>query len=84
MIAEMLELMKSKFDGGWVSHSVNMVDAYFDRARYEPTDPPPCDQCLVLPYVVLLLLLLLSSSSSSPVYGRWHGAACMAFIDSFS
>ena len=52
VIKEMLALMKQKFNGNWDSHSVKMVDAYFAR----PADlkaPPPCDNCLVLPYGAL-------------------------------
>jgi len=53
VIKAMLAKMEQRFDGGWVSHSVNMVDNFFNRRKYKPEDPPPCDQCLVLPYGAL-------------------------------
>ena len=53
VIRKMIDLMQQKFDGGWVSHSVNMVDAFFDQRKYAADAPPPCDECLVLPYGAL-------------------------------
>lgn len=53
VIRRMIDLMQEKFDGGWVSHSVNMVDAFFDQRKYAAAAAPPCDECLVLPYGAL-------------------------------